>query len=163
MKRNSLYILPAQQLKNIAYLSYAHLMLDYAYEAHIKFEGEQTLEGQEREITNNLMIELREYLGKNGWTYNNLAKNAHQSLRNYYNMIDPCVAKYFKKDETYIPSFLALVMIYRAREWKGLEIPHLEDALSFFVKKMNDRKSERSKYYKVVGEITKTLKIKATV
>lgn len=163
MKTNSLYILPAQQLKTIAYLSYAHLLLDYAYEAHIKEAGEHTLEGQEREYTNNIMIDMMNYLADNGWTYDNLDKNAHRLLRSYYNMIDPCVAKYFQKEDTYIPSFLALVMLHRARNWKGLIIPPLENALEFFVKKLSNKKVERAKYYKAVGEITKKLNIKAKI
>lgn len=159
---SSLTILPTQQLKNIAYLSYVHLLLDYAYQAHIESNGTHILSGDNKEVVDSLMLNLMAYLHSNGWTYDNLAKNANQPLRNYYNMIDPCVEKHFKKGGSYIPSFLALVMLHRVRHWK-LDIPNLSTYLQYFVDKLKEDKQDRSKYYLATQEIVKKLKLKAIV
>ena len=159
----SLFIMPSKQLKNIAYLSYAHLLLEHAYNAHIKDGGEHFLEGKEQDEATSLMITLKNHLEQKGWFYDNLAKNATTELRIYYNAIDPCVNKHFPKGSEYVPSFLALIMLHRARDWKGLEIPHLSEALTYFVNKMANSKEERSRYYKTVGDIIKRLKIKAKI
>ena len=151
-----LTLLPTKQLKSVAYLSYAHLLLEYAYKAYI--------EEEEDTATSKVAIKIKNILEQKGWTYENIENNPPLMLVRYYNAINPCVSKHFPAGSQYYPTFLAFIMLHRVRKWKGLEdIPALSDFLQEFVDKLAHNKQERSGYYKTVADIINKLKIKGIV
>lgn len=138
--------------RSLAYLAYIHTLIDYAYEAHINNEGVHVLDHGEAETTNSIMIKIKEQFEKNGWTYENLARIAPQPMREAYNENHVIIDKYFKEKNVYIPSYLALLMIFKVKEWKIIQ-EDISDPLTYFANKLPAFKGERRLYTQCVKEL----------
>lgn len=152
----SFMITAGKAQRSLAYLGYVHTLLAYAYEAHIKNEGTSIMDQDEADVTNNIMLKIKEHFEKSGWTYENLNRMAPQPMRNAYNQNHVIVDKYFKEDNVYIPSYLALLMLLKVKEWKV--IPNdidISEPLTYYAKTLPAFGGERKKYALCVKDLCK--------
>lgn len=138
--------------RSLAYLAYIHTLIDHAYEAHISNEGVHVLDKEEADITNSIMIKIKEHFEKNGWTYENLDRMAPQPMREAYNQNHIIIDKYFKEKNVYIPSYLALLMIFKIKSWKAVQ-EDITEPLVYFANKIPPFKGERRLYAQCVKEL----------